>query len=173
MYINLILGGIALFAVWLLLRKLLVREDAPAGSDVVGDAAKMLEAELQKRRAGGADPHKDAAFFERMREAAAEHLRPVAQALGEMHSALPQQIPDTLRREEKGDSLDNHIAGTPQKADHSLCVVWLVPNLNLDDPRSGSGVYVLRDMHSKQEETAVDLKDCIRNVAAFIADALA
>ncbi len=178
MYINLILGGVALFAVWLLLRKLLVKEDPPALAGRAGEvenAAKILEAELQKRQA------RDAAggdgVFARMRGAAAEHLKPLAAALEDMRSSLPEESRGRLHWEDNEDSLLIHMTGTAQKADQSLRVAWRLPDVSLGDAEGslsgGKGVYVLRDMHSKKEEAAENLTECVRRVAAFIADALA
>ncbi len=177
MYINLVLGAVALFAVWLLLRKLLVKEEPPKPAKV-DDAATILAAELQKRQAkDAAASSAEGSAFELVRDAAAARLEPVVGALEDMHSSLPEENRDRLSWQDNGDNLLVHMAGTAQKADHSLRVAWRLPDMDLDAAKEsldrGRGLYVLRDMHSKKEESVGDLKECVRRIAVFIAEALA
>ena len=170
MYINLILGAVALVLVWLFLRKLLVRDDV-----LKENPAELLEQEIAKRRAR---EEETAQAFERLRDRAKTRLRPVAEALAALQAALPGKTRNALSWEDAGESLvirmhtgDN---GGDAEKNADLTVTWRVPELDLRLAAKYSddipGVYVLRRSDTGKEESIVALDACVRYITSFIVD---
>lgn len=170
MYINLILGAVALVIVWLFLKKLLVREDVLKESP-----AALLEREIARRRAREDTTEK---AFERLRDKAKSRLRPVAEALMALQAALPGTTRNALSWEDTGASLviHMHAAGHDAEAEKSadLTVTWRVPELDLRAAAQGGddipGVFVLRRSDTGKEESLAALDACVRHITSFIVD---
>lgn len=169
MYVNLILGAVALVVVWLYLKKLLVKDDTLTESP-----ARLLEKELAKRREREEERNR---AFERLRESAAVRMRPVVSAMEELRDALPEKARNTLSWEDSGDALLIRMReGTPEEGGGavSLQVAWRMPEIDLrraaalgeDMP----GVYVARRSDVLKEENFATLDACMQYVAAFIVD---
>lgn len=172
MYVNLILGGIALLVLWFYLRKMLVRHDI-----LREDPAELLEREVAKRRAGEEDAAK---AFERLRDAGRERMRPVAAALGAIEAAMPKLagVPrKTLRWDDNGDSIIIRMQGGEDGEGANLAVNWRVPDLDLQKAaRLGGdlpGVFVLKRSDSNQEEQIENVDACVRRITSFIVDFVA
>lgn len=181
MYINLALGAVALFLVWLLLKKLLVREDSLGESP-----ARILEEETAKRRT----QEKSAApQLEPLTEMTRRKIRPIAEAMKELHAALAPDKRHMLSWRDNGDSLEITMQDVPAPHEracaspdeghlvHSggddflqtLTVSWQVPDVVLGAPvRESDGEYVL--VYSADEPTAYAESPelCVRIIAAFI-----
>ena len=181
MYINLVLGVVALVVLWLFLRRLLVREDAP--EDALRESpAELLEKEVARRRAA---EEENARVFERLRDVGRERLRPVVAALGELRSAMPAVVGETpaharkiLSWDDNGDSIFVRVLeeeGGRERA--SLAVSWRVPDLDLQKAaRYGEelpGMFVLRRSDTGAEERAPTLDACMRDITSFIVDFMA
>ena len=174
MYINLVLGAVALVIVWLCLRKLLVREDA-----LKERPAELLEREIARRRA---EEEAGAKVFERLRENEKRRLRPVAEALADMRSSLSPQTGEALSSamswEDAGDVITIHMRGRPREQEGeraaSLVVFWRSPDLDLRAvARYGDdlpGCFVLRRSDVGKEETVANLDACIRAITSFLVD---
>lgn len=174
MYINLLLGAVALIVLWLYLRRMLVKEDS-----LPEPPADMLEKEVARRRAMETD---SARAFERLRDIGSERMRPVVRAVAELRSAMPRAAGtghEKMQREldwgDEGDTLHIRIwenEGANEVA--ALSVSWQVPDLDLRKaavPGSGlTGVYVLRRSGSGGEERAETLEACVRSITSFIVD---
>ena len=173
MYINLILGAVAVVVLWLYLKKLLVKEDALSEKP-----ADLLEKEVAKRRAMEEDT---ARAFQRLRDLGKERMRPVVAALTEMRSAMPMvagNAEKALFWDDDGDSITIHMRGSDDAhPDASLIVSWRVPDLDLQKAaRFGDelpGLYVLRRSDSGQEESIAGLDACVRYITSFIVDFMA
>lgn len=177
MYINLLLGAVALVVLWLYLRKMLVKEDTLREAP-----ADMLEKEVARRRAMEADSAK---AFERLRDTGEERMRPVVRAVAEMRSAMPRAAgtaPEKAQREldwdDEGDTLHIHIRENGNADDvAALSVSWQVPELDLREAALPggelAGVYILRRSGSGGEERAKNLESCVRAITSFIVDYMA
>jgi hypothetical protein len=170
MYINLALGAVALFVVWLWLRKLLVKEDGLKERPSV-----ILEREIAKRRR---TEELGAQAAERLREGEKQRLRPVADALKDLCSALPAQTGEAMSWEDAGDAITIRMRGRARETDGersaSLVVRWRIPDLDLRSAaRCGdgaSGDFTLRRSDTGEEERVANLDACIRSITAFIVD---
>ncbi|MCC8194896.1 MAG: hypothetical protein LIP28_09660 [Deltaproteobacteria bacterium] len=185
MYVNLLLGAVALVVLWLYVRKILVRDGKSDGRDGI-DALRerpvdLLEKEVARRRAA---ENETSRVFERLRDTGTEHMRTVVAALDEIYAALPSVIggscPDSARRlrwEDAGDSVTVRIRAADGKDEATLVVSWRIPDLDLRNPgqRDGglSGEYFLRRSDAGREERIPDLEGCIRAITAFIVDFMA
>lgn len=173
MYINLLLGFVALVVIWLYLKKLLVREDA-----LSENPAELLEKEVARRRAKEEAANKT---FERLRDTGKERMRPVVEALAGLRSAMPSVgggIRSELTWDDEGDSVSIHMQSTTDAEKcASLAVSWRVPDLDLEKAaKAGNdlpGIYVLRRSDSGQEERIPNLDACVRSITAFIVDFMA
>lgn len=167
MYVNLILGAVALVVVWLFLKKLLV------GDDILKEnPAELLEQEVAKRRAREEEA---ARAFERLRDRAKNRLRPVAEALESLRAALPGKTGDALSWEDTGDSLIIHMRNGGEAGKNAdLTVIWRVPELDLRAAaKRGAdipGVFVLRRSDTGEEESVAALDACVRAITSFIVD---
>lgn len=171
MYVNLILGGIAVVVLWLYLRKMLVRDDV-----LREDPAALLEKEVSRRRVREEDA---ARAFERIRDAGRDRMRPVAAALAAIQAALPRmaEAPQkTLRWDDEGDAIVIRMRGE-DAGDASLAVSWRVPDLDLQRAaRLGGelpGVFILKRSDSGQEEQIENIDACVRRITSFIVDFMA
>ena len=176
MYINLMLGGVALVTLWLFLRKILVRDDA-----LRENPAALLEKEVAKRRSREEEA---AGVSERLRDRGRERMRPVVSAREEMRSALPSLAGDAVAAHKKlawddaGDSVIIRMRGQENAGtERSLAVIWRVPDLDLRAAaRPGGdlpGVYVLRRSDTGLEEAVSSLDACVRGITSFLADCMA
>ena len=175
MYINLILGAVAVVVLWLYLRKLLVRDDA-----LSENPAELLEKELARRRAMEAEAGR---AFERMRDMGKERMRPVVAALAELRAAMPsvssaKSAERMLAWDDEGDTLIVRIRDAGGVEDvANLSVSWRVPEFDLQKTsRYGAdlpGVFVLRRSDSGREESVPGLDACVRSITAFIVDFMA
>lgn len=175
MYVNLILGAVALAAIWGLLYRLLVKPDAAVKSL---DPAAILAQELEERR--GREEGSKAAF-ERMRDSAARQLVPVMDALAAMRTAMPpeQQAMNCLTWNEGGDGV-LHVAirkNEQQKEPRAFFISWRLKDVDLQALASDSktlpqGYYTMRE-GMEREETLPDLNAVVRRLAGTIADELA
>lgn len=176
MYINLILGAVALVVIWLFLKKILVKDDALRETP-----AELLEREVARRRA---QEEEAARAFERLRDKGKERMRPVVSALEEMRSAMPSLAGDggagrkALVWDDAGDAVMIRIQGTEEgEAENSLAVSWRVPDLDLRKAaRFGDdlpGVYTLRRSDTGREEAVSTLDACVRGITSFIVDFMA
>lgn len=160
MYINLLLGAVALVAIWLWLRKLLVRDD------VLRDApAAILEREALSRKAGvRLAPEKSEK----------ERLRPVIDALEQMRSALPQVAEGMgapVRRSFSWDDAEDAVRIWIHEAGNDgdmavLTVIWREPD------GGGPGAYILTRSDTGEEERRNSLDGCVRAMSSFIVDYL-
>lgn len=176
MYINLILGAVALVVVWLFLKRILVKDDALRETP-----AELLEKEVARRRA---QEEEAARAFERLRDKGKERMRPVVSALEEMRSAMPSlaggagAAHKALAWDDAGDSVMISIRGSGEgEPENSLAVSWRIPGLDLrkaarfgDDP---PGVYILRRSDTGREEAVSTLDACVRGITSFIVDFMA
>lgn len=177
MYINLLLGAVALVVLWLYLRKMLVKEDTLREAP-----ADMLEKEVARRRAREAAT---ARAFERLRDIGKERMRPVVRAVAEMRSAMPRtagighgKARRELNWDDEGDTLHLHIRESESAEDvASLSVSWRVPDLDLREAAlpggEPAGVYILRRSGAGGEERAENLENCVRAITSFIVDHMA
>jgi hypothetical protein len=176
MYINLLLGVVALVALWLFLRKVLVGDDA-----LRENPAELLEKEVAKRRSMEEEA---AGVFERLRDRGRERMRPVVSALEEMRSALPSfaggdaAARKGLAWDDAGDSVLIRIRGKEDGGtQNSLTVSWRVPDLDLRaaarPDAAVPGAYVLRRSDTGREEAVSSLDACVRGIASFLADGMA
>lgn len=175
MYINLILGAVALAVIWTLLYRLLVKPDAAVKSL---DPAAILARELEERR----DREEGAkAAFERMRDSAAQRLVPVMDALRAMHTAMPpeQQAMNCLAWNEGDDGL-LHVAirkNGEQETPRTFFISWRLKDVDLQELAADTkalpqGFYTIRE-GMEREETLSDLNAVVRRLAVIIADELA
>jgi len=177
MYINLLLGAVALVVLWLYLRKMLVKDDSLREAP-----AEMLEKEVARRRAMEAD---SARAFERLRGIGEERMRPVVRAVAEMRSAIPraagtgnEKAQRELDWDDEGDTLHIRIREADSAEDMAvLSVSWRVPELDLREAALPggelAGVFVLRRSGSGGEERAENLESCVRAITSFIVDYMA
>ena len=177
MYINLLLGVVALVILWLFLRKLLVKEDTLRESP-----AELLEKEVAKRRALEEEAER---AFERLRDIGRERMRPVADALVALRSAMPsvvgakaEDIHRALTWDDNGDSIFIRIVGEDGvKEEASLAVSWRVPDLDLQKAaRYGEdmpGTFVLRRSDTGNDVSMTGLDACVRGITSFIVDFMA
>lgn len=176
MYINLILGVVALVVVWLFLKKILVKEDVLRETP-----AELLEKEVARRRA---QEEEAARAFERLRDKGKERMRPVVAALEEMRSAMPAlagaavEAQKTLTWDDAGDSVMITVQAREEGgAANSLAVSWRIPDLDLQKAaRFGEdfpGMYVLRRSDTGREEAVSTLDACVRGITSFIVDFMA
>lgn len=177
MYINLILGLVALIVVWFYLRKMLVRED-----DLRESPTELLEKEVARRRAAEAEAEK---VFERLRDAAKERMRPVAAALAEMRAAMPSVAGDKagspqklLTWDDDGDTILVRVRESGASEDAAtLAVSWRIPEMDLRRAAGFGvpmpGVYVLRRSDRGGEDTVAGLDACVRAMSSFIVDFMA
>ncbi|SBV98399.1 hypothetical protein KL86DPRO_11383 [uncultured delta proteobacterium] len=176
MYINLILGVVALVVVWLFLKKLLVKDDT-----LRENPAELLEKEVARRRA---QEEELARAFERLRGKGKERMRPVVAALEEMRSAMPSlagsagAAQKALDWDDEGDSVMIRVHGREEgDAASSLAVSWRVPDLDLQKAaRFGDdlpGAYILRRSDTGREEVVSTLDACVRGITSFIVDFMA
>lgn len=171
MYINLILGGIAVVVLWLYLRRMLVRDDV-----LREDPAELLEKEVSRRRAREEDATR---AFERIRDTGRERMRPVAAALAAIQTALPKmaEVPKkTLSWDDKGDAIIIRMRGE-DAGDASLAVSWRVPDLDMQRAARLAGglpgVFILKRSDSGQEEQIENVDACVRRITSFIVDFMA
>lgn len=163
MYINLVLGGIALVVIWLYLKKILVKEDV-----LKENPADLLEKEIARRRAKEEEAAK---VFERMRDRTKARLRPVAEALEPMRAALPEAAREALFWEDAGETLTISMRG--KEKDASLTVAWRIPQVDLRAIAAydnDAGVYVLRRSDTGKEESVASLDACVQRITSFIVD---
>jgi len=173
MYINLLLGLVALVVIWLYLKKLLVREDTLSESP-----AEILEKEAAKRRARKEAVDKT---FDRLRDTGMERMRPVVEALNEMRSAMPSVEGGSqveLIWDDEGDSVLIHMrVVSDEQRSACLAVAWRVPDLDMEKAakfgETLSGVYILRRSDTGQEERCQNLDACVRSITAFLIDFMA
>lgn len=175
MYINLLLGAVALAAIWTLLYRLLVKPDAAVKSL---DPAAILARELEERRnrEEGAK-----AAWERMQASAAQQLVPVIDALVAMRTAMPpeQQAMNCLAWNE-GDDGVLHVAirkNEQQEEPRTFFISWRLKDVDLqalaaDSKALPQGYYTIREGMDR-EETLPDLNAVVRRLAGRIADELA
>ncbi|CAK7060565.1 MAG: hypothetical protein DELT_01415 [Desulfovibrio sp.] len=165
MYINLILGAVAIGVVWFYLRKLFVKP-----GELSSSPAELLESELERRR----EKEREATqAFERLRDAARQRVALVASALQEVRAAMPEEAAGRLSWTEEDDSLVIQMHGkdgTPA----SCTVLWKIPDLDLraaaKHAREMPGEYVLRFATPGGEERATSLDACMRRITSFIVD---
>jgi hypothetical protein len=172
MYINLILGGVFLVALWVLLHRLLVRVRPREDESNAHDAGAILIRELEERRARGKD--RDAAW-ERLSDAGAGRLDLLETALEKMRLAMPGEERGKLSWVRDGAGI-RLIVGKDGR-EHILALAWVVPDLDLgglDSAQTGDipGRYRIRDPEG-QETFFADMGPLVRNIARFIADILA
>ena len=173
MYVNLLLGLVALVVVWLYLKKLLVKEDV-----LRENPAELLEKEVARRRAREDTTGKT---FDRLRDTGRERMRPVVEALVQMRSAMPAVAGGSqpeLSWDDEGDSVTIHARSTADNRESaSLTVSWKVPDLDLEKAAKFGedlpGVYILRRSDSGQEERVPGLDACVRSITSFIVDFMA
>ena len=173
MYINLILGAVALVVIWLFLKKILVKDDVLRETP-----AELLEKEVARRRA---QEEEAARAFDRLRDKGKDRMRPVVSALEEMRSAMPSLAggaQKALAWDDAGDSVMIRIQGSEEgEAENSLAVSWRIPDLDLQKAaRFGDdlpGVYILRRSDTGQEEAVSTLDACVRGITSFIVDFMA
>lgn len=172
MYINLILGGIAVVVLWLYLRRMLVRDDV-----LREDPAELLEKEVSRRRAREEDA---ARAFERIRDTGRERMRPVAAALAAIQTALPKMAEapkKTLSWDDEGDVITVRMRAGEDAEDASLAVSWRVPDLDLQRAARLAGglpgVFILKRSDSGQEEQIENVDACVRRITSFIVDFMA
>lgn len=169
MYVNLVLGAVALVVLWLYLKKLLVKDDALSESP-----AKLLERELARRREREKETEK---AFERLRDVAIARMRPVAQGLEELRAALPEETQAALSWEDDEDSITIAMhaarAGKEEKA-VALVVAWRAPDLDLRLSSASAdnifGHYALKRSDVEGEEKTDGLDACMRRITSFIVD---
>lgn len=168
MYINLVLGAVALIVVWLYLKKLLVKDDTLSESP-----ARLLEKELARRREQEEEKSK---AFERLRDLSVVRMRAVLAALEELRAALPQEAQDALSWEDEEDRLIVSMRGVSAGDDPSasLEVSWRIPALDLRKAASVGddfpGVYVVKRSDTAREESLSTLNGCMRYITSFIVD---
>lgn len=168
MYINLVLGAVALIVVWLYLKKLLVKDDALSESP-----ARLLEKEMARRREREEEKNK---VFERLRDLSVTRMRAVLRALEELRAALPPEEQGTLFWEDGGENLTIFMRGAADDGEHaaSLTVSWRVPDLDLRKAASVGGdlpgVYAVRRSDAAKEEYLPTLDGCMRYITSFIVD---
>ncbi len=170
MYINLLLGLVALVVIWLYLKKLLVKEDA-----LREPPAELLEKEVARRRARETAAGRT---FDRLRDSGRERMRPVVEALAEMRSAMPAMEGGSqaeLAWDDEGDSVVVHVRGALDACKSaSLSVAWRVPDLDMGKAaqfeEEPPGAYVLRRSDTGREERIPTLDACVRSITAFIVD---
>lgn len=172
MYINLILGAVFFAGLWVLLRKLLVRETVRDDSKSADDAGEILARELEARRSR---EKQHSSTLQRLNDAGNDKLDLLEKSLEKMRAAMPEEDRAHLSwvREETGIRLKVAREG----ANHVLALAWVVPDLDIGRPEglhSGNtkGYYRLRYPDAR-EEFLPDLDAFIRKIAAFIADILA
>lgn len=172
MYINLVLGAVALAVVWLFLKKMLVRED-----ELTVSPSELLEKELAKRRERD---EQAAAVFERLRDIAVQRMRPVADALEEMRAALPEGDRERLSWDDGGDTIVIRMlaAGSgpnsPANSDSqggrpALTVTWRAREVVIggQGTAAGGGEFLLR-RDGRSEEAVPTLDACARAITSFI-----
>lgn len=174
MYINLILGAVALIVVWLYLRKMLVKDD-----DLRETPKELLEKEVARRHAAEVEAGK---AFERLRDTAKERMRPVAAALAEMRAAIPSVAGEetgspqkVLTWDDNGDTILVRVRANGASEDAAtLSVSWRTPEMDLRRAAGfgdlASGVYVLLRSDKGGEETVAGLDACVRSMTSFIVD---
>lgn len=172
MYINLLLGAVALVVLWLWLRKLVVRDDT-----LREDPAVMLEKEVARRKAL---ENRAAAAFERLRDVGKERMRPVAAALDVMRAAVPVPEDGTPARRvlawnDEGDTILVRVseAGSGDVV-AELSVAWRVPEVDLGPDAApvdaAPGGYVLKRSGADTGEHADSLDACVGMITSFIVD---
>ncbi len=172
MYINLILGAVALAAVWMLLYRLLVKPDTPEKLD----PAAILAQKLEERRAKEESAQ---AAWERIRDVVARKLEPVEEALNAMFRAMPQEQQNlpSLAWEQQDGVLRVSVRKSARHEARELFVSWRLKDSDLraplpeqlDDTR---GFYAVRE-GMERERPLPDVNALVRHLAAVIADELA
>ena len=168
MYINLILGAIALVVVWLYLRKLLVKDDALSESP-----AQLLEKELARRRE---TEDKNAKAFERLRDISVARMRPVASALEELHAALPLETRGFFSWEDDEEKLVVSMCNVAEEDEQAvrLTISWRILDIDLRKAASVDvdlpGTYVAKRSDGAREETLPSLDACMRYITSFVVD---
>lgn len=166
MYINLILGAVALGVVWFYVKKLF------AGNDKLSESpAELLEAEMKRRRGKERETE---AVFERLKDAGKQRLDMVGSALEELREALPGEARNRLSWFREEGSLVIAMRGV-DGASSSVEVSWNVPELDMGRAARGAGMsgeYVLRFADPLREESAATLDLCMRRITSFIVDIL-
>lgn len=165
MYINLVLGAVALAVVWFYLKKLFSKEDELSHSP-----AKLLENELQRRRE---KERETVRAFERLKDAGTKRVASVAKALDEMRAAMPEEAQKRLEWRQDDDRLVISMTGRNTDT-HSLEVFWKIPDLDLaiaaKRAENMHGEYVLRPAANGREEREATLDACMKHTTSFIVD---
>lgn len=165
MYINLILGAVALAVIWFYVKKLFTKADTLSQSP-----AELLESELQRRRE---KERETADAFERLKDAGVKRLSSVAGALEEMRAAMPATAAERLAWRQEADSLIISMQGRDD-AVRFLEVFWKIPDLDLRAAAKHAaampGEFVLRCAEKDGEERAASLDACMKYITTFIVD---
>ena len=165
MYINLILGAVALAVIWFYVRKLFTKDNELSQSP-----AELLESELKRRRE---KERETAHAFERLKDAGKRRLESVVEALAEMRAAMPQDAAERLSWRNGDGSLIIFMHGREEEP-RSLEVSWKIPELDLAAAAKHAdampGEYVLRYAGNAREERASTLDACMRHITSFIVD---
>ena len=182
MYINLFLGLVVFVALWLLLKKLFVRDDG-----LRERPAKLFEQELARR----AERERDAdSALERLREERVSRMRAVIVALADIANAMPEDRRHLLSWKDEGETVIVRMAGrheepvSPAHApdipatlprgglDETLTVTWRIPEIVMDAPDIGRGEYHLRWSGVGRDASVSELDACIREISSFIVDCI-
>ena len=171
MYNNIVLGVVFFVGVWLLLRKLFVREEVQDESKSLDNAGNILAREMEIRRT---QERSRSSALERINDERNEKLDLLEKALEKMRAAMPEneQACLTWLREETGIRVR-----ITKEEDHILALGWVVPDMNISQdtetyPENIKGFYRIR-YPDAQEEFLPDLHTFIQKAASFIADILA
>lgn len=165
MYINLILGVVAVAVIWFYVKKLFAKDDG-----LSQNPAELLESELRRRRE---KERETARAFERLKDAGTRRLTQVAEALEELRAAMPETAAKRLSWRHEGDALTITMHG-PDGAARTLDVLWKIPELDLaaaaNHADSMPGEFVLRPAGEGREERMETLDACMRHITSFIVD---
>jgi hypothetical protein len=171
MYINLLLGAVAVAGLIMLLHRLLVR---PAGQEE--DPAALLGKELEERRRRAEATEQ---FWEQAQRYAAEQLSPVAEALSAMQPLMAEKSREgRLEWDEKDGRLCVRIhrnAGTEHPRE--IVIHWRMPDMDMRAaPSAGNaafrGVFTVCDGGGR-ETSYPDRAAFLHFLAVAIADEIA
>lgn len=164
MYINLVLGALALVLIILYLKKLLVREERKGPEELLAEelARRKTETAVEK----SADP---------LREQRRERIDELTAFLEEMRLALVRQGKSGLHWERNEEAVSIAVPNKGESFPARMLVSWkgeghAIPGQ--DSSSAGAGVFVARRTDREGEEEFASFAACQRYITSFIVDFL-